>query len=549
MLTIRQLLALPIMSEGALVAGASGADREALWAAVVDIPQAYEWVRPGELLLTTFFGLKDDVEAQQRLVQGLVEKGVSGMVVATGQYVTQVPTQVRAIADAARFPIIELPWKIAFEDITRAVSEHSLNDQYLLYKQSLAIHRTLTRLVLEGGALPDVARELCSLIHRPVEIDDLAFAVVAEAAMPGSRLDDSRRTAIREGRSSPRLLEYLRRSGVLTRARQTLSAQRIDVADETRALGMTMPRILAPIVVARRVYGYVWIIADERDLEPLDFHAIEHAATVAALILFRAESGRQAEERMAEHVLSALLAEDMPLDGALREQMARFHLRMEAAHAVIVIDAGGEDLQSVELATRNASRHTALPCVSGARSGRVVTVVECARADQLDRFCATLLESLGALEAPARLGVSELRETSGALGREYEHALEALALLPALGDGRQIAHFADLGLLHWLHALPPQTLAENAYTAMLARLAEHDRAREGQLTQTLEVFLDCEGNGVRAAEQLYIHRHTLKYRLRRIEKLCSIDLSDSLTKLNLRTALLLRRVRASYEVR
>src|SRR5215469_11232922 len=166
MLTIRQLLALPIMAEGALVAGASGADREALWAAVVDIPKAYEWVRPGELLLTTFFGLKDDLEAQQRLVQGLVEKGVSGMVVATGQYVTQVPPVVRAIADAANFPVIELPWKIAFEDITRAVSEHSLNDQYLLYKQSLAIHRALTRLVLEGGALPDVARELCSLIHR-----------------------------------------------------------------------------------------------------------------------------------------------------------------------------------------------------------------------------------------------------------------------------------------------------------------------------------------------------------------------------------------------
>jgi purine catabolism regulator len=546
MLTIRQVLALPVMAEGALVAGASGADREALWAAVVDIPKAYEWVRPGELLLTTFFGLKDDPEAQRRLVQGLIEKGVSGMVVATGQYVAHVPDEIRENADAAGFPIIELPWEIAFEDITRAVSEHSLNDQYLLYKQSLAIHRALTRLVLEGGTLQEVARELCSLIRRPVEMDDLAFAVVAEAAMPGARLDESRRSAVREGRSSPRLLEYLRRSGVLTRARQTLSAQRIDVTEETRALGMTMPRILAPIVVARRVYGYVWIIAGERDLEPLDFHAIEHAATVAALILFRNETGRQAEERMEAHVLNALLAEDTPPDSALREQMSRFHLRMEAPHAVIVIDTGGEDLRSVELAARNASRHETLPCVAGERSGRVVAVVECARAEQVDHFCDTLLESLGALDTLARLGVSELRETPGTLSREYEHALEALALLPALGDDRRVARFAELGLLHWLHALPPQMLAENTFTAMLSRLAEHDRTHEGQLTLTLEVFLDCEGNGVRAAERLFIHRHTLKYRLRRIEKICGVQLSDSLTKLNLRAALLLRRVRASY---
>ena len=34
--------------------------------------------------------------------------------------------------------------------------------------------------------------------------------------------------------------------------------------------------------------------------------------------------------------------------------------------------------------------------------------------------------------------------------------------------------------------------------------------------------------------------------LRRIEEICDVDLSDSLTKLNLRAALLLRRVRASY---
>ncbi len=199
MLTIRQLLALPVMADGALVAGASGADREALWAAVVDIPRAFEWVRPGELLLTTFFGLKDDPEAQTRLVRGLIEKGVSGMVVATEQYVAHVPDEVRAIADEAGFPIIELPWKIAFEDITRVVSEHSINDQYLLYKQSLAIHRALTRLVLEGGTLQDVARELCSLIRRPVEIDDLAFAVVAEATLPGARVDESRRRRCARG--------------------------------------------------------------------------------------------------------------------------------------------------------------------------------------------------------------------------------------------------------------------------------------------------------------------------------------------------------------
>lgn len=546
MLTMRQLCELPPMTEGALVAGADGLDREILWAAVVDIPQADEWVRAGELLLTTFYGLRDDVESQTRLVRQLIEKRVAGLVVATGAYVMRVADEARCVADAAGFPVLELPWRIPFEDVVRLVSEYSLNDQYLLYKQSLAIHRALTRLVLEGGSLQDVAHELCALLRRPVEIDDLSFAVLAEATGPGASIDESRRGAIREGRSSPRLLDYLRRTGVLSQARATLGVQRVDVTDETHALGMTMARILAPIVVARRIYGYVWIIAGERDLEPLDFHAIEHAATVAALILFRNQTASQAEERMEQHVLSRLLAEDLRPDSALREQLARFHLRLEAPHVVVVMDIGDADLRTVELAARNAARHENLPCVVGERSGHVVALLESARREQVDHFCAFLLESLGAFDAPVRLGVSALREAAGSLDREYERALEALALLPALGDDRRVATFEELGLLHWLHALPPQMLAENAFSGRLVRLVEHDRTHDGQLTQTLEVFLECEGNGVRAAERLYIHRHTLKYRLRRIEEICDVDLSDSLTKLNLRAALLLRRVRASY---
>ena len=546
MLTVRQLLAQPEMAEARVVAGASGIDHEVLWAAVVDIPQASEWVRAGELLLTTFYGLRDDVEAQTSLCTRLAEMNVAGMIVATGEYVVDVPAAVRRVADEASFPIIELPWHLPFEDVVRTVSEHSINDQYLLYKQSLAIHRALTRLVLDGGSLQDVAHELCALLRRPVEIDDVSFAVLAEASGPGAQVDDSRRSAVREGRSSPQLLDHLRKSGVLSRVRGTLGTERIDVTEQTRAHGMTMARILAPIVVARRIYGYVWIIAGERDLEPLDFHAIEHAATVAALILFRNQTTHQADERMERHVISRLLAEDLRPDNALREQMARFHLRMEAPHVVMVVDPAGTDLRSVELAARNAARHEGLAMAVGERAGRIVVLLESSRREQIDRFCAFLRESMSPLDAPVRIGVGEAQEAPTELLREYEHALEALALLPALGADRRVAHFEELGLLHWLHALPSSMLTENTFAHRLRRLAEHDRTHEGQLTQTLDVFLECEGNGVRAAQRLYIHRHTLKYRLQRIEEICGVDLDDSLCKLNLRAALLLQRVRASY---
>jgi len=543
MLTVRQILTMNIFAGSTLVAGADGLDREVRWAHPVDIPQASEWVRAGELLLTTFFGLQGDEEAQRQLCADLAAKELAGMVVAVGPYLEHVPEAVRQAANAANFPIVELPWAVPFEDVVRLVSEHIINEQYQLFKQSLAIHRSLTRVVLDGGALADVARELCHLLKRAVEIDDISFTVLAAAAESEDDLDESRRAAIREGHSAPALLDYLRKTGVFGKVRATLAPQRIDPDPHTAALGMTMARILAPIVVARKIHGYVWIIAGARDLEPLDFHAIEHAATVAALILFRDETAHQAEERVESRVISRLLAEEPQVDNVLREEAARFRLRLEAPHAVVVLDPQGNEVRAVERAARNAARRSGAAVAVGERAGRVVVLVDCLRQEAVDELCRCCLVEARQLDAPIRIGASPLHLDATRLHHGYEQALEALALLPALGEERQIAHFDELGLLHWLHTVPPDALVENTYVRRLQRLAESDRTRDADLLHTLEVFLECDGNGVRASEKLIVHRHTLKYRLQRIEEICGLDLSDPLCKLNLRAALLSRRMR------
>ncbi|HLY32674.1 MAG TPA: PucR family transcriptional regulator ligand-binding domain-containing protein, partial [Ktedonobacterales bacterium] len=241
MLTVRQVLALDVFGEARAVAGAAGLDREVRWAHPVDIPQANEWVREGELLLTTLYGYRDDPLAQEELCATLAANGLAGMVIAVGgDYVRCIPDAMRKAADAADFPLIELPWKVRFEDVVRAVSERIINEQYELYKQSLAIHRTLTRVVLDGGSLQDVARELCQLLDLSVEIDDVSFSVLATANSPDGVIDESRRGAITSGRSSTPLLDYLRRTGVLAKARTTLAPIRIDPDSQMRALGLTL---------------------------------------------------------------------------------------------------------------------------------------------------------------------------------------------------------------------------------------------------------------------------------------------------------------------
>ena len=47
-----------------------------------------------------------------------------------------------------------------------------------------------------------------------------------------------------------------------------------------------------------------------------------------------------------------------------------------------------------------------------------------------------------------------------------------------------------------------------------------------QLLPTLSAYLKNDRDALKTAAQLYVHRNTLAYRIKRIQELCPIDLDD-----------------------
>ena len=45
--------------------------------------------------------------------------------------------------------------------------------------------------------------------------------------------------------------------------------------------------------------------------------------------------------------------------------------------------------------------------------------------------------------------------------------------------------------------------------------------------RTLETFLDADGNVAETAEQLFTHRHTIRYRLERVKELTGLDVGST----------------------
>jgi DNA-binding HxlR family transcriptional regulator len=65
--------------------------------------------------------------------------------------------------------------------------------------------------------------------------------------------------------------------------------------------------------------------------------------------------------------------------------------------------------------------------------------------------------------------------------------------------------------------------ARDIWQATIAPLAKYDEQYSTPLVETLSVYLECDASVGVAAARLYAHRHTVRYRLRRIRELTGLN--------------------------
>ena len=89
--------------------------------------------------------------------------------------------------------------------------------------------------------------------------------------------------------------------------------------------------------------------------------------------------------------------------------------------------------------------------------------------------------------------------------------------------------FEDTGAYRLLLPAMSEDPAElqRFYDETVAPLVAYDDQYETDLVQTLETFLDADGNVAGTAARLFTHRHTVRYRLERVQDLTGLDVAST----------------------
>jgi DNA-binding PucR family transcriptional regulator len=115
-------------------------------------------------------------------------------------------------------------------------------------------------------------------------------------------------------------------------------------------------------------------------------------------------------------------------------------------------------------------------------------------------------------------------------------AEQAVAIERGNGGAGKTTHFEDIGAYRFVLGQPESDIEAQAERA-LGELAE-DEDRYADLIKTLEAFIRLHGSVNAVARDLFLHRNTVRQRLRRIGQLTGANLSDANDRLALQLALI-----------
>ena len=108
---------------------------------------------------------------------------------------------------------------------------------------------------------------------------------------------------------------------------------------------------------------------------------------------------------------------------------------------------------------------------------------------------------------------------------EARCALEAVRLRN--GSAPEVASYVDLGAFQLLLSLQDDEALGSYCRSVLDPIEQGEGDYGDELVRSLDVFIEHNGHWEKAANALYCHRHTLRYRIRRIEQLTGRDFSNA----------------------
>ncbi len=403
-----------------------------------------------------------------------------------------------------------------------------LDNQQKELRRLMDIHGKLIRKVLYGEGLSAITMTLAELLNCTVIVEDKHFNIVCQA-LP-ERDDDVLQP-------EELLKEVKNLTPISNKCREATLKKKIVCIAPLPEKGINYFRILVPLTNKSGILGYLSVLFRNKTYDEFDMIAIEQAALVASLELVKEKNAYEIESRIKGEFLDLLLQGDFKNEKVIFERAKFLNYDIFGSQLVAVIriqkaPSSKKDISSFLLEAINYIVFLVKRCLPQSillTMGNEVIILSSGDEiknlmDKLRLICIEIEQKYASSQVC--IGIGQESNEILKIKESFQQAKKVLDVLTVFNLTDKVVTYNDLGIYSLLFHVDDKQILQSFVNEKLGALIKYDN-KKGSLLLTLEVLLQKKCILKKAAEELFIHIKTIEYRVRKIEEILNVTLSDA----------------------
>ncbi|MDD2491587.1 MAG: PucR family transcriptional regulator ligand-binding domain-containing protein, partial [Bacteroidales bacterium] len=331
--TLKEVLQLSCLKNAKIITRNCDMSRKVEYVDVAEVPDVFIWIRPNTFILTAVYALKDDVEAQVKLISKLSELKATALSIKPQRFIGKIPDPVIEEANKLNFPLIELPNDVLYSEVILGISKLIFDKKEKGLQKSLDMNNAFTKLLLEGGSFVEIAEKLSDMTKNPILIEDMDFNILAYA--------DTTKDLQVKNNLYANILSSKERHNLALKNRNSKNPILYKINKD-------WVYALLPINIGEEILGFITMLKGSRN-NTINSTAMKHASVVTALELNRIKSFSDKELLMKKQLIDSLLYSDIDSNKSLSSQIIHFGWSINQHYLAVAIRPKIDEKSSLEL--------------------------------------------------------------------------------------------------------------------------------------------------------------------------------------------------------
>jgi len=523
-ITIKDILNTPDFCDFKVLAGEKALNKNVSAITIIDAPDPFPWSKGGEIVLSSGYIFKVHFDEFHDIITKLHRAGIAALFIKVKRFFNQLPKEILSLADEIGFPIIEVPLQMAFTDVINPALSQIINLQAEVLRRSEKNHSTLTDLVINNEDTQSIINTLSVLLNEDILYYDIYF----QRAYYSCSIE-----MIPEEFKDFNLSDILNKYHYYT------------------------------IGINKEVYGYIIYLKHKgEDIEKDNYNVLYHANTALILDVQKKISSLQIETRHKNEFVQDIIMDNIKFKEEVNKRAEIFGWDLSRPIRVMVVDIDNFKVEYLKLGNKNSNEE-----LEFIREKLIKNITQIIKSYFRDAVYATFSDSLVFLLQPkdkdmkrfdsqikkssdeirnstrekfeftVTLGIGNFRDDIMEIHKSYGEALMSIKIGRVLYKNDAAIFYGELGVFRLLYSVYENEEVMEFCTSSIGKIIEHDEKYNSEFLKTLTIILENDWNLKSAADSMFIHYNTMKYRYKKISMLLDEDMNQYEVRLKLSLAL------------